>query len=198
MRYLGLAQVVELHERILAATGGAPGLRDLGALESALAQPKAAFAGRDLHQTLAEKAAALCFSLAQNHPFVDGNKPRRPRGDGDVPDSERVGTAGRRRRAGAPNALLGQRTGNARITGRVASRARSRSAVARAVQRPGDELPAAREPTTPRPAAGRVPRACRPGRRPSEGARHPKWRPAGEDQPAPSACWAKRAGRRHR
>jgi death-on-curing protein len=47
MRYLGLAQVVELHQRILAATGGAPGVRDLGALESALAQPKATFAGRD-------------------------------------------------------------------------------------------------------------------------------------------------------
>ena len=74
MRYLGLAQVVELHQRILAATGGAPGVRDLAALESALAQPKATFAGRDLHRTLAEKAAALCFSLAQNHPFVDGNK----------------------------------------------------------------------------------------------------------------------------
>jgi death-on-curing protein len=74
MRYLGLAQVVELHQRLLAATGGASGIRDLGALESALAQPKAAFAGRDLHRTLAEKAAALCFSLAQNHPFVDGNK----------------------------------------------------------------------------------------------------------------------------
>ena len=74
MRYLGLTQVVELHERIVGATGGALGVRDLGALESALAQPKATFAGRDLHRTLAEKAAALCFSLAQNHPFVDGNK----------------------------------------------------------------------------------------------------------------------------
>ena len=74
MRYLGLTQVVELHERIVGTTGGALGVRDLGALESALAQPKATFAGRDLHRTLAEKAAALLFSLAQNHPFVDGNK----------------------------------------------------------------------------------------------------------------------------
>jgi death-on-curing protein len=74
MRYLGLAQVVELHQRIVETTGGAPGIRDLGALESALAQPKAAFAGRDLHRTLAEKAAALGFSLAKNHPFIDGNK----------------------------------------------------------------------------------------------------------------------------
>ena len=74
MRYLSLAQVVELHRRILDATGGGRGIRDLGALESALAQPKATFEARDLHSTLAEKAAALGFAIAQNHPFVDGNK----------------------------------------------------------------------------------------------------------------------------
>jgi len=74
MRYLTLAEVVELHELVLQATRGAAGVRDLGGLESALAQPKATFEGRDLHQTLVEKAAALGFSLVQNHPFVDGNK----------------------------------------------------------------------------------------------------------------------------
>jgi death-on-curing protein len=74
MRYLGLAEVVELHRRLLEATGGAAGIRDLGALESAIAQPKTTFAGVDLYPTLVEKAAALCFSLVQNHPFVDGNK----------------------------------------------------------------------------------------------------------------------------
>jgi death-on-curing protein len=74
MRYLGIGQVVELHLRVIEATGGGLGIRDLGALESALAQPKATFGGRDLHLTLLEKAAALCFSLVQNHPFVDGNK----------------------------------------------------------------------------------------------------------------------------
>jgi death on curing protein len=41
MRYLTLAEVVELHRRLLRATGGAPGIRDPGALESAIAQPKA-------------------------------------------------------------------------------------------------------------------------------------------------------------
>jgi death-on-curing protein len=50
------------------------GLRDLGALESAIAQPQATFSGVDLYPTLAEKAAALCFALIQGHPFVDGNK----------------------------------------------------------------------------------------------------------------------------
>src|SRR5262249_6208809 len=48
--------------------------RDLGALDSAIAQPKATFGGVDLYPTMVEKAAALCFSLVHNHPFVDGNK----------------------------------------------------------------------------------------------------------------------------
>jgi death-on-curing protein len=74
MRYLALAEVVELHRRLLEATGGAAGIRDLGALESAIAQPKTTFVGVDLYPTLVEKAAALCFSLVANHPFVDGNK----------------------------------------------------------------------------------------------------------------------------
>ena len=43
-------------------------------MESALAQPRATFAQQDLYETLAEKAAALGFSIIQNHAFVDGNK----------------------------------------------------------------------------------------------------------------------------
>jgi death-on-curing protein len=74
MRYLTLAEVVELHRLVLRAAGGAAGIRSLAGLESALAQPKATFEGRDLHPTLSEKAAALGFSLIQNHAFVDGNK----------------------------------------------------------------------------------------------------------------------------
>jgi len=74
MRYPTLAEVVELHRQLLQATGGAPGIRDLGALESAIAQPRATFGGVDLYPTVVEKAAALCFSLVQDHPFVDGNK----------------------------------------------------------------------------------------------------------------------------
>jgi death-on-curing protein len=59
---------------VVAETGGATALRDLGALESAIAQPRASFGGNDLYPSLEEKAAALAFSLIQNHPFVDGNK----------------------------------------------------------------------------------------------------------------------------
>lgn len=74
MRYLTLGEVVELHQRLLAQTGGASGIRELGLLESALAQPKTTFDGADLHPTLAEKAAALGFALVANHAFIDGNK----------------------------------------------------------------------------------------------------------------------------
>ncbi len=74
MRFLSIAEVLDLHERLLADSGGAPGVRDLGALESAVSQPHAAFGGLDLYPDLVAKAAALCYSLIMNHAFVDGNK----------------------------------------------------------------------------------------------------------------------------
>jgi death on curing protein len=55
------------------ASGGSPGIADLGSIESALAQPRATFADQELHSDLATKAAALCYSLITNHGFVDGN-----------------------------------------------------------------------------------------------------------------------------
>ena len=74
MRYLTLAELLELHRRVIEQTGGAEGVRDLGAVESALAQPQMTFGGKDLYPTIESKAAALCFSLVMNHPFLDGNK----------------------------------------------------------------------------------------------------------------------------
>lgn len=74
MRYLSLQEVVSLHSLLIAQSGGSSGLRDHGALESAVAQPEASFGGNDLYPDLAGKAAALAHSLIQNHPFVDGNK----------------------------------------------------------------------------------------------------------------------------
>src|SRR5487761_1083526 len=74
MRYLTLEEVLELHRRVIAQSGGAQGVRDQGALESALAQPLMAFSGRNLYPKTADKAGALGFSLVKNHPFVDGNK----------------------------------------------------------------------------------------------------------------------------
>jgi death-on-curing protein len=74
MRYLSFEEVVSLHSLLIVQSGGSTGLRDRGALESAIAQPEASFGGESLYPTIASKAAALGHSLIQNHPFVDGNK----------------------------------------------------------------------------------------------------------------------------
>ncbi len=74
MRYLTLGEALELYHRIIAQSGGSRGIRDSGALESALAQPRMTFGSQELYPTLVEKVSALGFSLIQNHPFVDGNK----------------------------------------------------------------------------------------------------------------------------
>ena len=74
MRHLTLAEVLALHRQVVEQTGGSQAIRDLSGLASAVAQPRMTFEGRDLYPSTAEKAAALCFSLILNHPFVDGNK----------------------------------------------------------------------------------------------------------------------------
>lgn len=74
MRYLTLNEVLTLHDRVIAQTGGSFGVRDIGRLESSLAQPRMTFDGVELYPTLVEKAATLGFSIIQNHPFLDGNK----------------------------------------------------------------------------------------------------------------------------
>ncbi len=72
--YLTATQILFIHARLIDTTGGEHGVRDLGLLESAAAHPQATFDGADLYPDLWQKAAALMESLAQNHPFVDGNK----------------------------------------------------------------------------------------------------------------------------
>jgi death on curing protein len=74
MKYLTLETILKIHERSLEEYGGDPGVRDQGLLESAVAQPRASFGGKDLYPGIVEKAAALAFSLVKNHPFFDGNK----------------------------------------------------------------------------------------------------------------------------
>lgn len=74
MRYLTLREVLELYYQIMKRTGGSTGVQNLGALESAVAQPRMSFDGEELYPTLIEKASALGFTLIMNHPFLDGNK----------------------------------------------------------------------------------------------------------------------------
>ena len=74
MRLLGLAEILDLHRRVIEVSGGSLGVRDFGALRAAVAQPRMTFDSEDLYPSVVDKAAALCFSLVMNHPFVDGNK----------------------------------------------------------------------------------------------------------------------------
>jgi len=74
MVYITLNEALEIYIRIMTQSGGMAGVLNLGALESALAQPRLTFGGEELYPTIIEKAAALGFSLVKNHPFVDGNK----------------------------------------------------------------------------------------------------------------------------
>jgi death on curing protein len=66
--------VLNIHSRQIEKFGGSLGIRDLGLLDSALAQPRATFAGMFLHSTVPAQAAAYLYHLAMNHPFLDGNK----------------------------------------------------------------------------------------------------------------------------
>src|SRR5712675_979815 len=67
--HLTAAEVLVIHEDQIERYGGTQGVRDLGLLEAALYRPQTAY-----YADLIEEAAALWESLAQNHPFIDGNK----------------------------------------------------------------------------------------------------------------------------
>lgn len=70
--WLSVELVLAIHEMQLHRFGGPPGVRDLGALESALGRARNRLAYEE--GDLASLAAAYAFGIARNHPFVDGNK----------------------------------------------------------------------------------------------------------------------------
>ena len=72
--FLGLPDVLEIHRKVIEATGGSEGLCDAELVDSAVHRPQATFAGQPLYSSLPEQAAALFHSLVLNHPFLDGNK----------------------------------------------------------------------------------------------------------------------------
>lgn len=74
MKYLTAEQVLFIHARLIAETGGEHGVLDLGLLQSAVARPRATYDRQELYPGLFSKAAALLESLIGNHAFVDGNK----------------------------------------------------------------------------------------------------------------------------
>lgn len=67
--YPDMQDVLALHQRQLEHFGGAPGIRDAGLIEAALARPQSGY-----YKDLIEEAAALWESLTMNHGFIDGNK----------------------------------------------------------------------------------------------------------------------------
>ena len=71
---LNAQEVIMLHEKLIAATGGSSGLRDEGLLESAVLGCYQSFDDAELYPTIIEKAARMAYSLCMNHPFIDGNK----------------------------------------------------------------------------------------------------------------------------
>jgi death-on-curing protein len=67
--YLTIGEVLQIHRALIDSYGGIHGLRDQKLLESAVFRPQIGY-----YNTIAEEAAALMESLANNHPFLDGNK----------------------------------------------------------------------------------------------------------------------------
>lgn len=72
--FLSVEDVLLLHVDTIDVDGGSHGVRDHGLLDAAVAMPRQQFGGAYLHEGMAAMAAAYLFHIAQNHPFVDGNK----------------------------------------------------------------------------------------------------------------------------
>ena len=72
--FLSIEHALAIHAAMIERYGGSSGVRDLGGLESALAQAQVSFGGEFLLRDVFEMAAAYLFHVTQNHPFIDGNK----------------------------------------------------------------------------------------------------------------------------
>jgi death-on-curing protein len=69
-----VTEVLVIHDILIERFGGAKGVRDKAALESAINRPYQTFDGQELYPETIDKAAAIFESIISNHPFVDGNK----------------------------------------------------------------------------------------------------------------------------
>lgn len=74
MILLTVEEIINLHSKLIAKTGGSDGLRDINLLESAVYSALSSFEGSEAYPTIEEKAARLMYALVNNHAFVDGNK----------------------------------------------------------------------------------------------------------------------------
>ena len=74
MRYLTVEEILAIHDYQIERFGGLQGILNLPLLESAASRPITNISGRDMYESVHEKAAVLAYSLIKNHPFTDGNK----------------------------------------------------------------------------------------------------------------------------
>lgn len=74
MIFFDYEQVIKIHSSLIEKTGGIDGVREVKLLDSALKTPFQTFDGADLYSDIFDKASQLCYSLIENHPFLDGNK----------------------------------------------------------------------------------------------------------------------------
>jgi death on curing protein len=74
VKWITLDELLSIHQDAIVFAGGASGVRNPGALESALARPFTSFGGVEIFPGLEAKVAALIDSLIAFHPFIDGNK----------------------------------------------------------------------------------------------------------------------------
>ena len=74
LTFISLKDTLRLHAKTISRFDGGSGIRDIGLLESALAQPQMTLFGEYAHSDIFAMGSAYCFHVVKNHPFVDGNK----------------------------------------------------------------------------------------------------------------------------
>lgn len=74
MKYISIDYILKLHTKMISATGGSDGIRNIDLLSSAIENSKATFGGVDLYPRVEDKCANMGYSIISNHAFIDGNK----------------------------------------------------------------------------------------------------------------------------
>lgn len=74
MMFLTIDEIIKIHGKLIAKTGGSGGLRNRGLLESAIHSANNSFDEIEQYPSFEEKAARLAYAIIKNHAFVDGNK----------------------------------------------------------------------------------------------------------------------------
>jgi len=74
MKSVQIKDIIKLHTKMISATGGKSGIRDIGLVESALNRCYSSFGGQDLYPEIIQKISVVTYSIINNHGFIDGNK----------------------------------------------------------------------------------------------------------------------------